>query len=1038
MNRKFLYPLFCLFLQAAILSGQTTDWQLRIYGFEEGLSHRNVFCVQQDSSGYLWIATVNGLNRYDGYEFTQINNNTRPDLLAQDYVSDIYCDKENHLWLAHPNFLTGLNSVEFTSEKLTVNPHSLARGAEWSPNYIAADAAGNLWISTFAELEGLAFLQCFSPEGELLLERKLDGRFEKRPLLIHNGEVYVSGSENEVWRITMYGTLEEKYTFSFQGNDPSASRIVEIKEDYEGRLLVLLANGSIYFKNPGSDEFIVHPISASLAGTDVFETLLATPEGDLWLASKNGLILFEGKTGNWWDFHRDIREQTRHDLQYRQIYSDASGVVWVASDFGLIKLVRRRQFFYSHLSGGNSYCSSGFCSIRGITEDNQGQIYFSYYNSVHRLDPNSGISSPLFPDNEFVNAPFGLQWYENKLYTGNGMRIDPVSLAVDTLFEGKITDAGHPIIGPSGKLWIGYQNKLHVVDKGGKPERYMDVEEVLDTFTLQITHLHFGQRSGQLWVGTVKGGLFQLDVESGDFKSFRTTENGLQHNRILATYEDPNGHLWIATASGLHEIDLVNESIQIWDMERGLPNNFINGILPEGDSCLWVSTDNGMSRISLETERCFNFYREDGLPANEFNRISFYRATSGRLYFGGLNGVVSFFPDPEFVWARNRRQAKLLLTNFSKFDGDIDSMISLPVRSNPGTPIHLSWRDKFFTFSFALADYVSPRENRYSYRLRGYDREWSEPTTVPTARYNNIPAGDYTFEVRAASGNNAWSPQVLEVPLKIEQAYYKSLWFIGMCGLLLAGMVYGFMRYRIYTIRKRERELEEEVRRRTLELEEEKAKSDDLLLNILPAETAEELKSNGSAKAQRFESVTVMFSDFIGFTNIAEKLEPEQLVKEIDYCFRAFDEIMEMYGVEKIKTIGDAYMCVGGLPGTSQKAAVQVVKAALEMQSFMHAIAVERDLSGKPHFEARIGIHSGPVVAGIVGIKKFAYDIWGDTVNIAARLESKGKSGKVNISKSTYELVKDVFNCSPRGKIKVKNKGDIEMYYVEGLKMKEV
>jgi class 3 adenylate cyclase len=483
----------------------------------------------------------------------------------------------------------------------------------------------------------------------------------------------------------------------------------------------------------------------------------------------------------------------------------------------------------------------------------------------------------------------------------------------------------------------------------------------------------------------------------------------------------------------LHALDLVSNELLIWDEARGLPNSFVNGILPEGDSCIWVSTDNGLARLSLKSGRVAQFFQEDGLPANEFNRISFHAGRNGQLYFGGLNGIVSFQPDPAFIWDRGRRQSKLLLTDFSKFDGDIDSMISIPVETENPTTIHLSWRDKFFTFRFALADYGNPRENRYSYRLRGFETEWSAPTHEPTARYNNIPAGDYVFEVRAASGNNAWGGQVLTVPLRIEQAYFKSLWFIGLCGLFLVAIIYGIMRYRIYTIRQREKYLEQQVQVRTEELEEEKQKSDDLLLNILPAQTAEELKSNGSAKAQRFESATVMFSDFVGFTNIAEQLPPEELVKEIDYCFRAFDEIMEIYGIEKIKTIGDAYMCAGGLGITTSETPVKVVRAALEMQAFMEAIAVERKAEGRPYFEARIGIHTGPVVAGIVGIKKFAYDIWGDTVNIAARVEDNGKPGKVNISLSTYEEVKHIFSCTPRGKIKVKNRGDIDMYFVNGL-----
>ncbi len=210
----------------------------------------------------------------------------------------------------------------------------------------------------------------------------------------------------------------------------------------------------------------------------------------------------------------------------------------------------------------------------------------------------------------------------------------------------------------------------------------------------------------------------------------------------------------------------------------------------------------------------------------------------------------------------------------------------------------------------------------------------------------------------------------------------------------------------------------------------EKKVSESLLLNILPGEVAEELKAKGSAEARHFDEITVMFTDFKGFTQIAEKMSPGELVAEIDVCFKAFDAIITRNGLEKIKTIGDSYMCAGGLPVPTADHAAKVVIAALEIQEFMEQHQRERAGQGKARFEARIGIHTGPVVAGIVGVKKFAYDIWGDTVNIASRMESSGEAGKVNISGSTYDLVKDKFMCQHRGKIEAKNKGEIDMYFV--------
>ena len=208
----------------------------------------------------------------------------------------------------------------------------------------------------------------------------------------------------------------------------------------------------------------------------------------------------------------------------------------------------------------------------------------------------------------------------------------------------------------------------------------------------------------------------------------------------------------------------------------------------------------------------------------------------------------------------------------------------------------------------------------------------------------------------------------------------------------------------------------------------EKQRSDDLLLNILPEEVASELKEKGSAIARHFPEVTVLFTDFKGFTKLAEKMTPQQLVAELDTCFRGFDAIIQKYNLEKIKTIGDAYMAVAGLPKPNQDHAYLMVKAGIEIRDF---IVARKEKMGELAFDVRVGVHSGDVVAGIVGFKKFAYDIWGDTVNTASRMESSGEPGQVNISGTTYELVKSKFACTYRGKLAAKNKGEMDMYFVE-------
>ncbi len=260
--------------------------------------------------------------------------------------------------------------------------------------------------------------------------------------------------------------------------------------------------------------------------------------------------------------------------------------------------------------------------------------------------------------------------------------------------------------------------------------------------------------------------------------------------------------------------------------------------------------------------------------------------------------------------------------------------------------------------------------------------------------------------------------------LEVREQKAKSNLFLALFGagvLLALGIGWGFVR-----ARQNARILEEKNKL----IEAERARAESLLLNILPAAVAEELKKHGFAEAKFYEQVTVLFSDFKNFSRIAELLSPADLVRELDFCFKNFDAIAQRHEIEKIKTIGDAYMAASGFlePETASR---RMVAAALEMQEFLKTWNAERDAAGLPRFDARIGIHSGPVVAGVVGAKKFAYDIWGDTVNIAARMESAGEAGCVNVSGTTWEEVKNAFRGSSRGRIPVKNKGDFEMFFVE-------
>jgi len=260
-----------------------------------------------------------------------------------------------------------------------------------------------------------------------------------------------------------------------------------------------------------------------------------------------------------------------------------------------------------------------------------------------------------------------------------------------------------------------------------------------------------------------------------------------------------------------------------------------------------------------------------------------------------------------------------------------------------------------------------------------------------------------------------------EEDIKIAASNYQQLKYLGL-GILGLILLLG------YYFRKKSDQL---LISKNQSLLEEKKRSEDLLTNMLPAEVVRQLKTKGAAKARKYDAVSVLFSDFKGFSKIAETLSPEELVNELNHCFTVFDGITEKYRLQKIKTIGDAYMCVGGLYTRGGNHVQRMVFAALEIQQFLADRKAKRMAQDQYFFEARIGIHTGPIVAGVIGRKKIAFDVWGNTVNVAQQMEHHGQVDKVNISGETFELVKERFVCESRGKITAKNKQEYEMYYVE-------
>ena len=512
---------------------------------------------------------------------------------------------------------------------------------------------------------------------------------------------------------------------------------------------------------------------------------------------------------------------------------------------------------------------------------------------------------------------------------------------------------------------------------------------------------------------TCENGLFYF-TDNGFFKPYNKTLNNILVNRGIVTVfkQDMKGNLWLQGTLKSNGEKIIVCIIKKSKTERvfrtlpfkPIPKAEIWNFYTEKNGITWLCSDEGLFRYNSN----ISYYYQ-----KEFNTLvrNVFLETDS-LYYGGYD------------------------TAFKQPFNSILSPTKDPIKE--GNKIKHSYNSVLF--KFASLFFYDESQNKYKYYLEGFDKKWSDWSSENKKEYTNLPSGKYKFRVYS---KNIFEKEGKEdfFEFEILSPWYRTFWVYLLYLIILGCFVYLIIKFGNKKLVEAKLRLENLVQERTAEivlqkreLEKEKEKSDRLLLNILPYKIAEELKENGFAKAKHYEQVSVMFADFTGFTQIAEQMEPEELIKELNKCFVYFDEVCVRHNLEKIKTVGDSYMCAGGIPIKNCTNPVDIILAALEMIDFIKKLNEEQEKKGVTKWHIRIGINTGEIIAGVVGKKKFAYDIWGDTVNTASRLETTSEPDKINISGSTYKFVNDFFVCEYRGKVAAKHKGVVDMNFVYRIK----
>jgi len=776
----------------------------------------------------------------------------------------------------------------------------------------------------------------------------------------------------------------DNYSFEGSGNNiDSDLSILELYCDRVGNTW-LASNSGVYLYNPSKSQFsFIERMLDELdhIGTNSINLIYEDNDSNIWVGTRNDAYEFNIYSGAYKDYYRNVKDDSSLSSPgVSSIFRDRNGNLWVGTFDGLNKLIQGTNKFSTYRTKDGLLSSR----ITVITEDLDGNLI---------IGTGEGLN--------IYNEKFNL-W--EKVFIDSGLS--------DTSFS-----------------------------KG-----------------FRVTDIQFDKR-GNYFVGTNHGLIYYNIVirKSKVFKHFEKDINSLLGDVINNIKILSNGMIVVNSkydyflGIGFDIISPGLDTVFHFTENSGLLNNYVRNVF-EDDKGLWVVAKNEFSRISPKEDllnadgnlNIVNYGYEDGLQMAKF-QPSFssdypnagIKTKDGRILIGGEEGIISFYPDSVI----NDNQFPVVLTDLFLFNKVVKPYDGSKILSNSISytkEIVLHHDQNVFSLAFVILNYSLSYKNRYSYKLEGFESNWNFTSwDKATASYTNLNPGVYYFHLKGANSDGVWSEQGVKLKIIVLPPWWKTWWAYLVYFLMTILTVVSITRYRTRQLVVREKELERIVADRTLEvvfqkdvIEKEKQKSDDLLLNILPAEIMEELKATGKTQARNYDLVTVLFADFKDFTQIIEELAPEELVAAIDSYFEMFDQIIAKYPIEKIKTVGDAYICVSGLPQTSSNNPLIMMEGAIEMIEAIEQLKAKRIKSKQVVFDVRIGIHSGPLVAGVVGIKKFAYDIWGDTVNTAARMQQYGEPGKINISGTTYGLVKHRYSCIYRGKIEVKHKGDIDMYFV--------
>ncbi len=843
-----------LFLLALLYVSQSGYAQKRNLKFEhfstkEGLSQSNVLCQLQDSRGFMWFGTRDGLNKYDGYKFTVYKTDPKnTNSISNSFINDIVEDKDGNLWMAtwgggvskwirsknifirfrhDANDPTSISSNLVTSLAIDKNGYlwagteegglnrfdpktnrfstflSETKGKKISDRFISdilEDHDGNLWIGT--RNGGLNFM---NPKTKEI--RSFSHKPDTSSISSNDVGIIFEDSRQNLWIGTRGGGLNkfdrktETFTFyrhnELDENSLASDVLYSMEEDETGKLWIGTENGGLSVFDPTTQTFhnyTYDEIDNSSIGHNSIYCILQDNKQNMWLGTFSAGVSFLNRDANKFGHYKhSANPGSLSDNKVLSIYEDSKNNVWICTDGGGLDLFDPNSGNFTHFKHekGNpeSICGNYILTVK---EDSQGNMWVGTW----------GDGVTVFNREKNI-------WKHFKNIPG-----DPRSLGVNHAW---ITMEDR-----QNNIWIGTYggglNKYNPIDGSFSVFKHNDYDPL--SISNNKIHSLFEDTNGNFWVGTDGGGLDLFDRRTGTFKHFINSDkkNSISNNSVGCIYEDKTGNLWIATMDGLNSFNPKSQTFTVYRTADGLPSNVIFGILEDERGNLWVSTNNGLCKFNPVTGTAKSYDITDGLQSNEFKENAYCKSRTGVMYFGGNKGFNSFLPAEI---KENSFDPPLVLTDFLVFNKQLaisqgDNDIS-PLKQDISETkqLILPHSHSVFSIEFATLNYTGSSNKEYAYMLEGFDKGWNEVGSKRSATYTNLDPGSYVFKVRGLDNEGLWSAKTISLELIIKPPFWMTWWFRGLLIFVLVGGTFMVVRYRINAIKAQRNKLENLVAERT-------------------------------------------------------------------------------------------------------------------------------------------------------------------------------------------------------------------------------